>query len=1015
MKNKAIKRILLSLFSITLLTTTFIGCSGCSNEENPNEGKDNATYGLVADFENYDEIRKFTFEWYFGAASINTDPQYITNGNGSLKVTDTDKTATVTIPLKNDLAQNDYSDTSKLQEIQLDLYNASEEIYTMNVSLLYKDGLASSEKQTISLEPHQWTNYSWNVDLKQISINANLDEATGFLINFEPNCGKEKIVYVDRLQFYYGKQAAEIFDVTLEEGELCSFEKEYQEFATYSACYGSNTDFLPITSINTETEYVKEGQKSLKVVCPAGVKGKYPYVAFSPKMLEVANLAQYGNDAALSFWVYNTQDKNFLLILDFYRTGATAQRGFHITIKPGWTNVILTFPEINKEDEGVDILTSSLQKFYLCYESFEATDTLKEKVLYFDDFKILQGDEVYADLVKPETNELFELENDSDREAINDNLANYVSINRGEVSISNEEATTIDGYSIKIGNLEELTVANKTWVAIKFNKLALLIEYLQKQDEYADTNVLTFKIKADAYTAICENSGYKVFGATLPRREIRATDGWVKIVCPIKDIVNNELQLNCASTITAIYIDEIKLETQYKITWKHENGDVLAENQVYKGEIPVYDGEIPVKESTNPDKLFRFIGWDKEVVEATRNVTYTAVFEERDFEYIVTFDTDGGTPIEAITVKRGEAFGEMPDVPTKAGSEFSRWSEDLTGKTLTGNVTVVAIWKEVDITDMFTESWIGYYGIYVHPTNYPEYFCRALGSDTYKYTVIDVTKYQGRTLKITLPKTSAWGLTFSTNNDATIKDVEAIEHKWYYCNPDGDEYTSIAIPKVASGNLYVKVSCRRDATTFSAKVLDGYTVTFDTKGGTAIPSQFVYHGEKMVIPANPTHTAGTFERWDTDLTKPITSSLTVTAIYKNVEVDITDQFIWSTDKGGAYTNYANSSAAFGTVYTAQGNYAYSTQYVDISAYVGRTLRITLPDVASFGLLFADETATGVGAKTGTKYEEGWYVNHYDGCGNGEYVDIVIPEGAKYVKTTYYLDTTGKTPFSAKII
>ena len=121
---------------------------------------------------------------------------------------------------------------------------------------------------------------------------------------------------------------------------------------------------------------------------------------------------------------------------------------------------------------------------------------------------------------------------------------------------------------------------------------------------------------------------------------------------------------------------------------------------------------------------------------------------------------------------------------------------------------------------MFTESWIGYYGIYVHPTNYPEYFCRALGSDTYKYTVIDVTKYQGRILKITLPTTSAWGLTFSTNNDATIKDVEAIENKWYYCNPDGYEYTSIEIPKVASGNLYVKVSCRMDATTFSAKVLD---------------------------------------------------------------------------------------------------------------------------------------------------------------------------------------------------
>ena len=344
MKGK-MKKILLVVTSSFLLIASIFGLSSCGKDEVETDNSQKP-YGLVSDFENYDEISKFTFEWYFGAASINTDSQYVTSGNGSMKVTDTKKTAAVTIPLSGQWASDDYSDTSKLQSVELDLYNASEEVYTISVSLLYKDGMVSSEKQTISLQPNEWTKYKWNVDLKSISVNADVTEASGFLINFEKN--SDKTVYLDRLQFNYSKEKLPVYDVTLDDGELCSFEKEYQEYAMYSGTYGTSTDYWPETYINTDTEYVKEGEKSLKMVAPAGVKGRYPYIAFALIVLEEANLAQYGNEAALSFWVYNAQEKNMLLILDFFRQGSTVQRGFNYLLKPGWTNVILTFPELNK-------------------------------------------------------------------------------------------------------------------------------------------------------------------------------------------------------------------------------------------------------------------------------------------------------------------------------------------------------------------------------------------------------------------------------------------------------------------------------------------------------------------------------------------------------------------------------------------------------------------------------------------------------------------------------------------
>ena len=80
------KKILLAATSSVLFVASIFGFSSC----NPSVTDDSQKpYGLVSDFENYDEISKFTFEWYFGAASINTDPQYVTSGNASMKVTDT--------------------------------------------------------------------------------------------------------------------------------------------------------------------------------------------------------------------------------------------------------------------------------------------------------------------------------------------------------------------------------------------------------------------------------------------------------------------------------------------------------------------------------------------------------------------------------------------------------------------------------------------------------------------------------------------------------------------------------------------------------------------------------------------------------------------------------------------------------------------------------------------------------------------------------------------------------------
>ena len=94
---------------------------------------------------------------------------------------------------------------------------------------------------------------------------------------------------------------------------------------------------------------------------------------------------------------------------------------------------------------------------------------------------------------------------------------------------------------------------------------------------------------------------------------------------------------------------------------------------------------------------YTFIGWDK-AIPATmpaENITVTAQW--RINRYTVTFDTDGGSAVDAQTVAYGEK-AKTPADPTKTGYTFAGW--ELGGNAydfaaaVTGNMTLTAKWKD---------------------------------------------------------------------------------------------------------------------------------------------------------------------------------------------------------------------------------------------------------------------------------------------------------------------------------
>lgn len=117
--------------------------------------------------------------------------------------------------------------------------------------------------------------------------------------------------------------------------------------------------------------------------------------------------------------------------------------------------------------------------------------------------------------------------------------------------------------------------------------------------------------------------------------------------------------------------------THYNIVFKDDDGTILYTEKVKKETFPIFNGEIQYYEEKE------FVGWYPEIVKATCDKEYTAVYsykqtkEKQDKYYKITFyDSDGITILETIEVKEGtipkydESIKAYPD-------EFEGWDKEL--------------------------------------------------------------------------------------------------------------------------------------------------------------------------------------------------------------------------------------------------------------------------------------------------------------------------------------------------
>ena len=148
----------------------------------------------------------------------------------------------------------------------------------------------------------------------------------------------------------------------------------------------------------------------------------------------------------------------------------------------------------------------------------------------------------------------------------------------------------------------------------------------------------------------------------------------------------------------------------YTVTWKNWNGTVLeTDTDVEYNSDPSYDGEKPTR-AADAQYTYTFKGWDKPLEKVTKDVTYTAVYEETINKYTVTWVNWDNKELEK---DKDVPYGATPKYdgkePTKAGNaqysyKFTGWNPAVSP--VTGDITYTAQFEAVINT--YTVTWVNW-------------------------------------------------------------------------------------------------------------------------------------------------------------------------------------------------------------------------------------------------------------------------------------------------------------------
>ena len=207
-------------------------------------------------------------------------------------------------------------------------------------------------------------------------------------------------------------------------------------------------------------------------------------------------------------------------------------------------------------------------------------------------------------------------------------------------------------------------------------------------------------------------------------------------------------------------------------------------------------------------------------------------------EHTLTFETNGGSAIDPVTVRHGNAVARPAD-PTKDKYTFIGWYVDPEFTAKYDFATVLEADKTIYAKFELTSTPIG--DIYV------------------RYDVLHIKQLPDGTYDLANAEVEHLSAKKDTTVTAVIKDYRATHH--VNVNRTLSKLTGTAIQPymgVDGKPVYTILSVYYD--------LDFHTLTFDTMGGSKIAPETVRHGLTVAKPKDPVNGGYIFDGWYTDKT-----------------------------------------------------------------------------------------------------------------------------------------------------
>ncbi|MBQ2974499.1 MAG: InlB B-repeat-containing protein, partial [Clostridia bacterium] len=328
-----------------------------------------------------------------------------------------------------------------------------------------------------------------------------------------------------------------------------------------------------------------------------------------------------------------------------------------------------------------------------------------------------------------------------------------------------------------------------------------------------------------------------------------------------------------AEDLTFVAIFEIN---SYDVTWDFDNGeDAQVDKVVYGDAIATPADPVKVGHSFN--------GWSPEVPDAmpAEDLSFVATWVKNIYNAI--FDANGGKfadGTDSVTLRTEfEAAVATPDAPVKDGSTFVAWTPAVAETMPAEDVTYTAVWAEGEgipyLVETYTMDENGNYELtdaagYVVETAqtvnaepkaeegfYVDEELSVLSADAAEDKVAVLKIYYAR---------NQYSIVFDANGGLIDGVATQTDATYYHGNAVATPSEPVKVGHTFNGwDPIFEAIAKADVKYIAQWLVNKYTITFNTNGGSEIAPITQDFGSAIATPADPVREGYTFTGWDGEI------------------------------------------------------------------------------------------------------------------------------------------------------